>query len=115
MKKALIFLLFSFSFIGYGLAQKSQSQVGKKDSELSVKIICTAGPIPTPLYILRYKKEDYILDTAKLKYIHPADVKRIKVLKKKADLDKYEDKGKNGVVIIETNKPLMDLFLEIED
>lgn len=114
MKKAIVFLVFSFSFIGCGVAQNSPSQIKKQGTETSVKLICTTGPLTPPLYILRYKKEDYLLDTAKLQYINPDDVKRVKVLKEKAALEKYGDKGKNGIVIVETNKPFTNLIHKIE-
>ncbi len=54
-----------------------------------------------PLYILDNVE---LKDDSTLSSINPADISRINVLKSKADIEPYGEKGKNGVVIITTKR-----------
>jgi hypothetical protein len=57
MKKILIFLFISISFIGYGQAQNEPIQKNKEGT--SIKIICTTGSLPMKgkYAMLLYKKK----------------------------------------------------------
>jgi TonB family protein len=57
---------------------------------------------PSPLVIIDDKESTY----AALGLVSPGDISTISVLKEKTAIDKYGDKGKNGVIIVETKRAI---------
>jgi len=72
----------------------STKESGSKSSSVSVVV---AGK-DQPIYYLDTKEGYKLLED--LKSINPNDIERIDVLKDKSAVDKFGEKGKNGVIII---------------
>ena len=81
------------------LSSKSYAQVPKvvNDSIEGFHIICIE-PISdaSPLFVLRMKDSEYIVDTIQLKSIEASWVRKIRIGKQ----EEYNEDGKNGVIVI---------------
>jgi len=80
------------------LSSKSYSQEPKVVNDSIEKFHICTKPISDapPLFVLRMKDSEHIIDTIQLKRIERSWVRRIKVGKQ----EEYYENGKNGVIVI---------------
>ena len=96
------------------LSSKSYAQVPKvvNDSIEGFHNICVE-PISDapPLFVLRMKDSEYIVDTILLKRIEASWVRKIRIGKQ----EEYNEKGKNGVIVIIPKRRNEDQITEALD
>jgi TonB-dependent SusC/RagA subfamily outer membrane receptor len=95
-----------FVMVGF---KKHEIEVGKK-TKINVKLLAenkkvirignNSDPSKTPLYIVND------VETNDIEKIDPENIENISVLKDKSATDLYGEKGKNGVILIATKKPV---------
>lgn len=114
MNKILLTIIFFLAT--FQLVSAQVDHLTNEKEKTRIRIVCgekiSSSP---PLYVLQYKQQEHIIDTADLKTLNRADIKRIIPLKDVADLERYGDKGKNGVILITLRKAAMESFLRKEE
>ncbi|AHM59320.1 TonB-dependent receptor plug [Flammeovirgaceae bacterium 311] len=116
MNKILLTIIILLSSIQLVSAQIDHLDDKKKGT--TIRLYCgnkISSSLPSPLFVLHYKQQEYIIDTAELKSVNPDDMINLEVLKGVASVERYGDKGKYGVILIEVRKSAIERFLHKEE
>lgn len=114
MYKILLTSLLFFSCVQLLSAQVEQLAHEKKRTTIRLYCGHKISSSSPPLYILQHKQQEYLIDSAELQSLVPADLLDVGVLKNAAAVEKYGDRGKNGVIILKVKKAVFKRFLPKE-
>lgn len=92
-------LIYTFALVLF-VSTLSFAQEVKKEEKETIKVNPANKSVAQPLYVL----DDVEMPGSDLGAVKPEDIEKIDVLKDSKAVEKYGEKGKNGVVIITTKK-----------
>jgi hypothetical protein len=95
------------------LAQQGQPFYDQGEGQFYLTTSDSSAVSP-PLFILKYKRASYEMDSAQLKHLDPNTITSIEVIKGDGAISGWGRRGEHGVVIIHVNRASFRKFLEQE-
>ncbi|AHM59093.1 TonB family protein [Flammeovirgaceae bacterium 311] len=114
MNKILLTIIILLSCIQLVSAQVEHLENEKKGVTIRLNCGPKVSSLP-PLYVLKYKQQEYIIDSTEIKRLNPNDIIDLDVLTGDAAVEKYGDNGNNGVILIQVSKATIKSFLRKEE